>query len=96
MADLSVSPAELSAASASLKAESQRIEAALRGLEQEANRLRGAWDGTARVAYDNAQREWSATFEHMKNVLASIAAATQQIADNYVEADKRSAKLFQR
>lgn len=94
MADLSVSPAALTEAAAALKAESQRIETALYGLEMEANRLRTNWDGAARVAYDNAQREWSSTFVHMKNVLASIAGATQQIAENYVEADKQSAKLF--
>ncbi|WP_159501992.1 WXG100 family type VII secretion target [Microbacterium sp. 18062] len=96
MADLSVSPAALSASAAELRRESQRIEAALRSLEQEANRLRGSWDGAARVAYDNAQRQWSATFEHMKTVLASIATATAQISENYVETDRKSAKLFRR
>ncbi|MCX6502521.1 MAG: WXG100 family type VII secretion target [Microbacterium sp.] len=96
MADLKVSPEGLSAAAAALKQESARIEAVLAGLEQEANRLRGNWDGAARVAYDLAQREWSTTFAHMKSVLASIAEATQQIGENYVEADKRSAKLFRR
>jgi WXG100 family type VII secretion target len=96
MADLKVSPAALSAASAALKQESQRIEAALAGLEQEVNRLRGNWDGAAQVAYDVAQREWSTTFAHMKSVLASIADATEQIGENYVETDHRSAKLFKR
>ncbi|MEV7694365.1 WXG100 family type VII secretion target [Microbacterium sp. NPDC089189] len=96
MADLSVSPAALSASAAELRRESQRIEIALRTLEQEANRLRGTWDGAARVAYDNAQREWSLTFEQMKSVLATIAGATENIATNYVETDRNSAKLFRR
>ena len=96
MADMSVSPAALTASAAQLRTESQRIEAALRSLEQEANRLRGNWDGAARVAYDNAQRQWSVTFEQMKAVLASIATATEDISDSYVDTDKRSAKLFTR
>lgn len=96
MADLSVTPAALATSAAELRRESQRIENALRNLEQEATRLRGGWDGAARVAYDNAQRDWSATFEQMKAVLASIAQATNDIAEGYVDADRRSAKLFRR
>lgn len=94
MTDLRVTPAALHAASDRLRSESARIEAALRGLEQEANRLRGNWDGAARVAYDNAQAQWSATFEQMQGALASIAAATSQIADDYIATDRRSARLF--
>ena len=96
MADLKVSPAGLHAASVALRQESQRIEAVLAGLEQEANRLRGDWDGAARGAYDLAQREWSTTFAHMKQVLASIAQATERIGEEYVETDAQSAKLFLR
>jgi WXG100 family type VII secretion target len=94
MADISVSPAALTASAGELRRESQRIEGALRALEQEANRLRGSWDGAARVAYDNAHREWSMTFEHMKTVLARIASATETIAEDYVATDRNSAKLF--
>jgi WXG100 family type VII secretion target len=94
MSDLRVTPAALHAASDRLRSESARIEAALRALEQEANRLRGNWDGAARVAYDNAQAQWSVTQEHMKNVLARIATATSEIADDYVQTDKQSAKRF--
>ena len=96
MADIRVSPAALGEASVALRTESRRIEQALAGLEAEANRLRGNWDGAARDAYDAAQRERSTTFAQMKDVLGSIATATQQIADDYVETDRRSAKLFQR
>lgn len=94
MGDLRVTPEALHSASERLRTESARIEGALRGLEQEANRLRGNWDGAARVAYDNAQAQWSVTFEQMRAALASIASATSQIADDYVETDRRSARLF--
>ncbi|MBA8815028.1 WXG100 family type VII secretion target [Microbacterium halimionae] len=94
MPDLNVSPEALTASAGELRRESQRIEAALRSLEQEAARLRGSWDGAARVAYDNAHREWSTTFEQMKSLLGSIATATEQISENYVETDRNSAKLF--
>lgn len=96
MGDLSITPAPLTASAGELRRESQRIEGALRALEQEANRLRGNWDGAARVAYDNAQRAWSMEFEHMKAVLANIASATESIAEDYVTTDRNAAKLFQR
>jgi early secretory antigenic target protein ESAT-6 len=94
MSDFQVTPEALRAASDRLRSESARIEASLRGLEQEASRLRGNWDGVARVAYDNAQAQWSVTQEHMKDVLARIAAGAAQIADDYVDTDKRSAERF--
>jgi WXG100 family type VII secretion target len=94
MSDIHVTPEALRAASERLLTESGRINSALRELEQEANRLRGNWDGAARVAYDNAQSQWSVTQEHMKDVLARIAKATSNIADDYVETDKRSAQRF--
>lgn len=94
MSDLRVTPEALHAASERLRTESARIDGALRGLEQEANRLRGNWDGAARVAYDNAQGQWSVTFEQMKAALAHIATATSQIADDYVATDRRSAQQF--
>ncbi|MFG6402281.1 MULTISPECIES: WXG100 family type VII secretion target [unclassified Microbacterium] len=94
MGDLRVRPEALHSAAARLRDESARIESALRALEQEAGRLRANWDGTARVAYDNAQAQWSATQEQMKDVLARIATATSQIAVDYVETDRRSAKNF--
>ncbi|MFG6444371.1 WXG100 family type VII secretion target [Microbacterium sp. P06] len=94
MSDLRVTPTALHAAADRLRSESSRIENALRGLEQEANRLRGNWDGAARVAYDNAHAQWTFALDQMNAVLARIAGATDQIADDYVTADRRSAKLF--
>lgn len=94
MSDLSVRPEALHAAAGRLRAESARIEAALRGLEAEGTVLRGRWDGAAQVAFDNAHRRWSATFEGMKEALRRISTATDDIADDYVAADKASAARF--
>lgn len=95
MSDLRVSPEALHGAAGRLRAESARIEAALRGLEAEAGRLRADWDGAAQVAYDTAHRQWSATFEGMKENLRRISTATDDIAEGYVTTDRRSAKAFQ-
>ncbi|MCR2784679.1 MULTISPECIES: WXG100 family type VII secretion target [unclassified Microbacterium] len=94
MADLRVTPAALHAAADRLRAESARIDAALRGIESEAGALRANWDGAAQAAYDTAQLQWSATFLSMKDTLHSIAKATDGIAEDYVETDHRSAKQF--
>lgn len=94
MSDLRVTPEALHEAAGRLRAESARIEAALRGLESEGARLRANWDGAAQVAYDNAHRQWSATFEGMKEALRRISTATDTIADDYVATDRRSAQAF--
>ena len=94
MAELRVTPAAMHAAADRLRAESARIDAALRGIESEASALRASWDGAAQAAYDAAQVQWSATFHGMKQTLHNIANATEGIADDYVETDLRSAKRF--
>jgi 6 kDa early secretory antigenic target len=96
MADLRVTPEALHGAAARLRAENARIQAALDGLAGEAASLRTRWDGTAQVAYDNAQRQWDATFAAMNDVLRRIADATDGIADDYVASDRRSAARFGR
>lgn len=94
MADLKVTPEALHAAADRLRAESARIDNALRGLETEITRLRGSWDGAAQAAYDTAQHRWAVTFEHMKTVLQQISTATDDIANDYVTTDRHSAKAF--
>ncbi len=95
MGDLRVTPEALHAAAARLRSESARIDAALGGLDAEVARLRGSWEGTAQVAYNNAQQQWSATLEQMRDALSRISNATDSIADDYVSADRASAARFQ-
>ena len=94
MSDLRVTPEALHDAAGRLRAESARIDSALRGLEGEVTRLRGSWDGAAQAAYDSAQHRWAVTFEQMKTVLQQISTATDDIADDYVTTDRRSAARF--
>lgn len=94
MSDLRVTPESLHAAAGRLRAESARIDAALSGLDAEVSRLRGEWEGTAQVAYNNAQQQWSATLEQMRDALHRISSATDNIADDYVTADRASAARF--
>lgn len=94
MTDLRVTPDALHASAARLRGESARIASALQGLDAEAARLRGQWDGSAQVAYDNAHREWTATLAQMNGALARISRATDGIADDYVSTDRASAARF--
>lgn len=94
MSDLRVTPEALHSAAGRLRAESARIDATLGGLDAEVSRLRGQWEGMAQVAYNNAQHQWSATLEQMRDVLQRIANATDSIADDYVSADRASAARF--
>lgn len=94
MEDLRVTPESLHAAAARLRSESARIDAALGSLDAEVTRLRGQWEGAAQSAYDTAQRQWTTTLEHMRDVLSRIANATDGIADDYVSTDRASATRF--
>lgn len=94
MSDLRVTPEALHAAAGRLRAESARIDSALAGLDAEVSRLRGEWEGTAQVAYNNAQQQWSTTLEQMRDALQRISTATDDIADDYVSADRASAARF--
>ncbi|WP_295829286.1 WXG100 family type VII secretion target [uncultured Microbacterium sp.] len=94
MSDFRVTPESLHAAAARLRSESARIDSTLSGLDSEVARLRGQWEGAAQTAYNNAQQQWSATLEQMRDVLQRISNATDSIADDYVSADRASAARF--
>ena len=52
------------------------------------------WDGAAREAYHQAQRDWNDKLQEMNQILGQISQATSQIAQQYVESDARSAGRF--
>ena len=66
----------------------------LENLNSQVSALIGQWDGSAREAYHQAQRNWDGKLQEMNQILGQISQATSQIAQQYVESDARSAGRF--
>jgi len=92
--DVSVRPEGLHETARALRTQSAQLENILASLAQRVNGLEAHWDGAARQAYSQAQREWSAALGDMTSVLASVANATDDFAGGYVHDDKASAQRF--
>ena len=63
-------------------------------LDTQVKSLIEQWDGAAREAYHQAQRDWNGKLQEMNQILGQISQATSQIAQQYVESDARSAGRF--
>lgn len=73
-----------------------RIDARLDQLEGELNQLRGGWAGQARDSYDGAKARWDLAILEMKLLLAETSRAVQQANVEYLAADARGARAFER
>lgn len=94
MADFSVTPETLRTVASSLASESTHLDDVLGALSQRVGSLESNWDGAAREAYAQAQRDWTAALDDMRGILARIARSTLQMADGYVSDDKAVAANF--
>ena len=52
------------------------------------------WQGTDRVAYDEAQRRWDNAVGDMNNVLNEIAMAVGFARENYANVEMQNSKLW--
>jgi 6 kDa early secretory antigenic target len=94
MQSMSVTPAQVHALAGQIRNGASGIKSQLDTLESEVNKLRGAWDGGAQAAYDEAQRKWTQSLTALQTLLEQIAGKTDEIADTYVSSDKSSAGRF--
>jgi 6 kDa early secretory antigenic target len=92
--DLAVTPEVLRTTAHALSGESKNLDDILAALTQRVNVLQANWDGNARAAYADAQRQWSAALDDMREVLGRIATSTLDIADGYTGADRKAAGRF--
>ncbi len=73
-----------------------RIDTRMNQLEGELNPLRHGWAGNARTAYDGAKARWDAAIAEMRDLLAQTSGAVQQSNAEYLAADARGARAFER
>jgi 6 kDa early secretory antigenic target len=92
--DFDVTPEALRTVAASLDAEGQHLDDVLAALAQRVASLEADWDGAARDAYAQAQRDWTAALADMRAILGRVARSTVQMADGYAGDDKAAATHF--
>ncbi|PLS27372.1 protein-PII uridylyltransferase [Bifidobacterium anseris] len=91
---ISVRPQMVGQLSNDIANDSKGISQELDTLDSQVRSLIDQWDGAAQEAYYRAQIEWNKKIQEMNQILAQISTTTQQIADQYVESDNRSAARF--
>ena len=94
MQSMSVNPAQVSALAGQSRSGSQNIKSTLDNLESEVNKLKGAWSGEALEAYNQAQRNWTASVNEMQQLLTQIAGKTEEISQQYTQTDSSAAGRF--
>ena len=92
VSSFSVRPEQVDVLASDIAADAKSIAQELENLNSQVSALIGQWDGSAREAYHQAQRNWDVKLQEM--ILGQISQATSQIAQQYVESDARSAGRF--
>jgi WXG100 family type VII secretion target len=91
---MSVSTAQVTGLSESLRSRADAISGILEELEGEIAALQGSWDGKAREAYQEAQRAWTEESRRLQELAVQIARATGEIASGYDSFDAKAASQF--
>lgn len=94
VSSFSVRPEQVDVLSADIANDAKGIAQELDNLDTQVKSLIEQWDGAAREAYHQAQRDWNDKLQEMNQILGQISQATSQIAQQYVESDARSAGRF--
>lgn len=94
MQTMSVKPEQLVALSGQIRSGANGIKSQLDQLESAVGKLRASWDGSAQLAYDEAQRKWTQSLTALNTLLEQISSKTEEISQHYVSSDKSSAGRF--
>ncbi len=94
VSSFSVRPEQVDVLSTDIANDAKGIAQELDNLDAQVKSLIEQWDGAAREAYHQAQRDWNGKLQEMNQILGRISQTTSQIAQQYVESDTRSAGRF--
>jgi early secretory antigenic target protein ESAT-6 len=84
----------VSQASSDVRTTANNIKSQLDDLEAAVKRVANTWEGAAQEGYQNKQRQWDQTAEHLHQVLMKISTALQNSADNYQSTEKANANVW--
>jgi early secretory antigenic target protein ESAT-6 len=94
MQSMSVRPEQVIALAGQIKTGANGIKSQLEQLENEVGKLRASWDGSAQLAYDDAQRKWNQSLVALNTLLEQISSKTMEMSQGYTSQDKSSAGRF--
>lgn len=94
MQSMSVRPEQVISLAQQISTGARGIRSQLEDLEGEVGQLRASWDGSAQVAYDDAQRKWNASLNELNQLLQQISQKTMDLSQNYTSQDRSSAGRF--
>lgn len=94
MVAFKATPAQLFSLADRLGSESKQIGSTLNELDQKVAALRAQWDGDAQRAYDDAQRSWNASADHINKILDEMSKRSRLIGERYAATDKNAAGRF--
>lgn len=80
VSSFSVRPEQVDVLSADIANDAKGIAQELDNLDTQVKSLIEQWDGAAREAYHQAQRDWNGKLQEMNQILGQISQATSQIA----------------
>ncbi|MBU6534597.1 WXG100 family type VII secretion target [Streptomyces sp. NPDC057245] len=78
-----------------LRLQTVNIENWLRQLEQELTELKSTWEGEDRLAYDEKQKQWDASVEAMKAMLADHSALLDEVSNAFRDNQNKTAMAWQ-
>lgn len=90
----SVRPEQVQALSQSIGQGANGIQQELDELDGKVQQLIGSWDGEAKEAYYQAQRDWNQKLAEIRDILSRISTATSNIATQYDDTDRKAATYF--
>ena len=94
MSGLLVNFQTVTQASQDVRSTAGRIKSQLDDLEAMVKRVANTWEGAAQEGYQNKQRQWDQTADHLHQVLLKISTALQNSADNYQSTEKSNANVW--
>lgn len=94
MQSMSVRPEQVVSLAGQISTGANGIRERLEQLDSEVSKLRSSWDGSAQVAYDEAQVKWNKSLTELNQLLQKIASTTVDLSQGYVSQDRSSAGRF--
>jgi 6 kDa early secretory antigenic target len=94
MANITVTPEQLSSISQQLTSGAGTIEGTLTQLGNLVSPLHSEWQGAAQAAFENLWNEWQTSARNLHDALTGIARLTGQAAANYEQTEQGIASSF--
>ena len=94
MSVIKVNSAQMQALVSNMQAGVNELRNMLADMDSRLGPLRDSWEGSAREAYQTAQREWNTQIDDMNRLLQEVSAAVQASNENYMAGEARNQRSW--